>query len=69
MRNILTKEQLNRHLKEYYESHHGHSDEDVWFDPPAANVRLFARSDRLITLKCHILTGEVSESVVPYTAV
>ena len=67
MGGILTKEQLGNQLNEYYKSNYGESGEDTWFEPPAANVFVFARGDKLITLKCHILSGEVSESIEPYT--
>ena len=69
MANILTKNQISEYLRSFYLTNWGENSSDKWFDSPAANVRLFARGDKLITLKCHILTGEVSESVEPYTAV
>ncbi len=64
---ILTREQLDGHLRDYYLEHYGERDTDQWYDRPAANVWLFAREGTLIALKCHILTGEVTAHAEPLT--
>ena len=38
-------------------------DTDEWFDSPAVNVLVFKRDDKYISLKAHILSGEVEEFV------
>lgn len=63
MKRILTKNELEERIREYYLEHYGDDEGDVWFDPPAANVRTFLRGGKYITLKSHILTGEVEEHV------
>ena len=56
---ILTKEQFNEKLYEYYVEHYGERDTDIWFEQPAVNVWVFKRDGKYISLKSHILTGEV----------
>lgn len=56
---ILKKEQFEEKITKYYEEHFGKRDSDVWFEPPAVNVRVFRRDGKFISLKSHILTGEV----------
>jgi hypothetical protein len=56
---ILTKEQFNVKLYEYYVEHYGERDTDIWFEQPAVNVWVFKRDGKYISLKSHILTGEV----------
>ena len=56
---ILTKEQFNEKLHEYYVQHFGERDTDIWFEQPAVNVWVFKRDGKYISLKSHILTGEV----------
>ncbi len=63
MSRILTKNELEEKIREYYLEHYGEDAEDVWLDPPAVNVRTFLRQDKYITLKSHILTGDVEEYV------
>ena len=63
MSKILTKDELEEKIWEYYIEHYGEDEGDVWFDPPATNVRTFLRGGKYITLKSHILTGEVEEHV------
>jgi hypothetical protein len=63
MSKILTKDELEEKIWEYYIEHYGEDEGDVWFDPPAVNVRTFLRDSKYITLKSHILTGEVEEYV------
>ena len=58
---MLTKAQIEQYLCEYYRTHYGERDTDVWYDQPAANVWVFDRDGKIITLKCHILTGAVTE--------
>lgn len=60
---ILEKEELEKRLREYYVSVCGERETDVWYEQPAANVWVFGREGRFISLKCHILTGEVTEYV------
>ncbi len=61
MARILTNDEFQAHLDTYYIQHYGVNDSDFWHPAPAANVRVFSRGKDLITLKCHILTGVVSE--------
>jgi hypothetical protein len=63
MSKILTKDELEEKIWEYYIEHYGEDEGDVWFDPTAVNVRTFLRDSKYITLKSHILTGEVEEHV------
>lgn len=61
MSKILTKEEIAVQLHAYYTDNYGEMDSDIWYDQPAVNVWAFGREGRMITLKCHILTGEVEE--------
>lgn len=61
MSRILSKEELNKKLYEYYVKHYGEKETDEWFEQPAANVWVFKRDNKYISLKAHILTGEVEE--------
>ena len=58
---ILTKDELNKKLYEYYLEHYGDKETDEWYEQPAVNVWVFRRDDKYISLKAHILTGEVEE--------
>ena len=60
---ILTREQLDGYLRDYYLTHYGERDSDLWYDRPAVNVWVFGRDGKIISLKSHILTGEVTEYV------
>ncbi len=60
---ILTKEQFNSNLYKYYVEHYGERDTDEWYEQPAVNVWVFGRDGKYITLKSHILTGEVTEHI------
>ena len=60
---ILKKEQFNEQLYKYYKEHYGEKDTDVWHEQPAVNVWVFCRDGKYITLKSHILTGEVTEKI------
>lgn len=63
MAEILTKEKLNECLYKYYKEKYGESETDVWYEQPAANVWVFRRRDKFISLKCHILNGTVTEYI------
>lgn len=56
---FLDKEMYNANLYKYYKEHYGERDTDIWYEQPAANVCVFGRDRKVITLKSHILTGEV----------
>lgn len=58
---IFDKEMYAKNLYEYYVKNYGEKETDVWFEQPAVNVIVFRRSNRIITLKSHVLTGEVTE--------
>ena len=58
---LLTKEQYSNYLYEYYAEHYGEKETDVWYEQPAVNVWVFGRNGKIITLKSHVLTGEVTE--------
>lgn len=60
---ILKIEQFNEYLGKYYKEHYGEEETDVWYEQPAVNVWVFGRGKNIITLKSHILTGEVTEQV------
>ncbi len=62
MNGVLTKPELSDRLKEYYLTRFGRRDTDRWYATQAVNVKVFAREGELISLKCHILTGEVRET-------
>lgn len=61
MSKILKKEDFDQKLRAYYLEHYGEKDTDVWFEQPAVNVWVFKRDSSYISLKSHILTGEVEE--------
>lgn len=63
MSRILSKEEFDKYLNDYYISHYGKRDTDVWYDKPAVNVVVFGRDNKIISLKSHIFTGEVEEKV------
>ena len=58
---IFDKEMYAKNLYEYYVKNYGEKETDVWFEQPAVNVIVFHRSNRIITLKSHVLTGKVTE--------
>lgn len=60
---ILTKEQLGNNLYEYYKENYGEKETDVWYEQPSLNVWVFGRDEKIITLKCHILNGKVTEKI------
>lgn len=55
----LEKQEISQFLYEFYKEKYGESETDKWFEQPAVNVWVFERDGKIITLKCHILTGEV----------
>ncbi len=60
---LLTQEQFNHYLQAYYQEHWGIREDDHWYEQPAVNVWVFGRENRIITLKSHVLTGEVEEKI------
>ena len=56
---MFNKELYNRNLYNYYMENYGERDTDVWYEQPAVNVWVFGRDGKIITLKSHILTGEI----------
>ena len=60
---MLTKEQIGEKLHEYYLTHYGERDTDVWAEQPAVNVWVFARDGKWISLHCHILSGKITEFI------
>jgi len=63
---ILTEKQCHNRLEKYYKKYYGELDTDEWSVNPAVNVWRFVRDGKIITLKCHMLTGEVTENSKPY---
>ena len=61
--NVLDKEMYVRKLREYYVKNYGEEETDIWYEQPAVNVWVFGREKSIVTLKSHILTGEVTEQV------
>ncbi len=60
---ILARERFNTALYEYYKTHYGERSGDLWYGESAVNVWIFKRDGKIITLKSHILTGEVTEQI------
>lgn len=60
---ILEKQLYVKNLREYYENNYGESEADIWYEQPAVNVWVFGRDNKIITLKSHILTGEVTDQI------
>ena len=56
---ILEKQEINKFLYDFYKENYGELETDQWFEQPAANVWVFKRDGKIISLKCHILTGKV----------
>lgn len=61
--NILDKEMYTKKLREYYVNNYGEKETDIWYEQPAVNAWVFERDNDIVTLKSHILTGEVTEQV------
>ena len=60
---IFDKALYERSLREYYVKNYGEKESDTWYEQRAVNVWTFGRNDRIITLKSHISTGEVTEEL------
>lgn len=60
---LLTKKEFNEYLYKYYTEHFGEKETDIWYNQPAINVWVFSRDEKYITLKSHIITGEVTEKI------
>ena len=60
---ILKREEFNKILLDYYIDNFGESDSDIWFEQPAVNVWVFGRDNKIISLKSHVLTGEIEEFI------
>lgn len=56
---LLKKQKISQFLYEFYKEKYGELETDKWFEQSAVNVWVFERDGKIITLKCHILTGEV----------
>ncbi len=59
MARILTKEEFNKNIRDYYLSHYGEKETDIWHDQPAVNVQVFERDGKIIAIKSHMLNGEI----------
>ena len=59
MDKILTKDRFDELIFKYYAEHFGERESDIWLDSSAINVRTFSRDGKYISLKSHILTGEI----------
>ena len=60
---VFDKELYNRNLYKYYVENYGERGTDIWYEQPAVNVWVFGRDGKIITIKSHILTGEIEEKV------
>lgn len=58
---ILSKQGIQEKLLTYYKEQFCKRDTDRWFESAALNVIMFEREGKIIALKCHVLTGEVTE--------
>ena len=61
--NLLNKEMYAKNLHEYYVTHYGEKETDIWYEQPAVNVWVFGCDNKIITLKSHVLIGEVTEQI------
>ena len=59
MAKILSKEEFNKYIYEYYVSHYGERKSDIWHEQPAVNVWVFERDNKIIVIKSHMLNGEI----------
>lgn len=57
---LLTDEKLDEMIREYYLQQFSERDTDQWFEPPAVNVRMFARDGKLIVLQAQPITGQIT---------
>lgn len=60
---ILDKKKFEKRLFEYYIEYYGEKTTDVWYEQPAVNVWVFNRGGKIVTLKSHLITGEVTERI------
>ena len=56
---MLEKNEISKKLYNYYKEVYGELETDQWFEQPAINVWVFERDGKIVTLKCHVLTGVV----------
>lgn len=63
---ILTKEEFNKALYEYYMESCGERETDIWYEQPSVNVWVFERDGMYVNLNSHILTGKVTETVMAH---
>ena len=63
---LLTKDHINDCLYKHYRDFYGEQDSDIWYEQPATNVWVFSRNGKVITLKCHILTGKITAQTEEY---
>ena len=63
---ILTKEEFNKALYEFYMEECGLQDTDIWYEQPSVNVWVFERDGAYINLNSHILTGKVTKTVMDH---
>ena len=60
---MLSHDRISDCLWQYYLYNYGDDGADMWYPQPAANVWVFGKDDKIITLKCHIITGTVTETI------
>ena len=60
---FLDKKMYAENLRKYYAEKFGERETDTWYEQPAVNVWVFGRDNAIISLKSHILTGEVTEHI------
>ena len=56
---MLEKNEISKKLYSYYKEVYGELETDQWFEQPAINVWVFGRDEKIVTLKCLVLTGVV----------
>ena len=59
---ILTKSKIEASLREYYRINFAKRPADIWYNQPALNVWVFRCGEAVVTLKCHPVTGTVTET-------
>ena len=57
---FLSDEELDARIHEYYLQNFTQRDTDRWYEPPAVNVRLFAREGELIAIQAQPITGQIT---------
>lgn len=58
---VLTKGTIHEKLVKYYMAQYGLQKTDIFYEQPAVNVMIFRRNNKTIAIKCHIVTGEITE--------